>query len=237
MRIDKFLCDMGQGSRKDVKQLLKEGKVSVNGETVKKADMHINENADKIICAGKEIFYKKYIYLMLNKPEGYISANEDKKYRVVTELVEEKYKMYDVFCVGRLDIDTTGLLILTNDGEFSHHLTSPRHHIPKKYYAKIQGEVNKFDVQKMKEGIEIDDGYKCLPAELEIISVNDGESFIYLTICEGKFHQVKRMFEAVGKKVLTLERISMGNLKLDNSLERGKMRELTQKEVEELMRN
>ena len=237
MRIDKFLCDMGQGSRKDVKQLLKEGKVSVNGETVKKADMHINENADKIFCAGKEIFYKKYIYLMLNKPEGYISANEDKKYRVVTELVEEKYKMYDVFCVGRLDIDTTGLLILTNDGEFSHHLTSPRHHIPKKYYAKIQGEVNKFDVQKMKEGIEIDDGYNCLPAELEIISVNDGESFIYLTICEGKFHQVKRMFEAVGKKVLTLERISMGNLKLDNSLERGKMRALTQKEVEELMRN
>ncbi len=226
---------MGLGSRKDVKRLLKDGKVSVNGETVRKAEMHINENEDKIVCEQKEIFYKKHIYLMLNKPEGYISANEDKRYRVVTELVEDKYKMHDVFCVGRLDIDTTGLLLLTNDGDFSHHLTSPRHYIQKKYYAKIQGEINISDVDKMKQGIEIDGGYKCLPAELEIINVNDGESFIYLTIYEGKFHQVKRMFEAVGKKVLSLERIQIGNLKLDKSLERGKMRELTQDEINDLM--
>lgn len=234
MRLDKFLCDMGIGTRKEVKQILKEGKVTVNGAVIKKADVHINENEDEIFCAGRKLEYKKYVYLMLNKPEGYISATEDRKLPVVCELVDEKYKIYDVFCVGRLDIDTTGLLILTNDGEFAHHLTSPKHHVPKKYYATVSGEVCFEDVKAMEEGITIDGGYKCLPAKLEVLSVKDGKSEIYLTISEGKFHQVKRMFEARDKKVLTLERVEMGAVKLDRSLKRGQMRELTDEEVKNL---
>lgn len=232
MRIDKYLCDSGKGTRKEVKQLLKDGKVSVNGKVIKKADFHVKENEDTVTLAGEEIIYKKYVYLMMNKPAGYLSATEDKRLPVVTELLDDKYKHYEVFCAGRLDIDTTGFLLLTNDGEFAHHITSPRHHVFKKYYAKIDGEVTEDDKVKMHEGITLDDGYTCLPAKLEILSADGGVSEIYLTIREGKFHQVKRMFEAVGKRVTSLERVEVGGVELDENLEYGHTRELTEEEYE-----
>ena len=234
MRIDKYLCEMGTGSRKEIKKFIKEKKVSVNGKCVLKADFCVDENKDEVIFDGKRVWYKKYIYLMLNKPAGYLSATEDKKLPTVSELIDEKYAHYNAFCAGRLDIDTTGFLILTNDGAFAHHIISPRHHIEKKYFAKISAPADESDVCKMKEGIVLDDGYKCMSAKLEIINSSPEGSEIYLTIQEGKFHQVKRMFEAVGKKVLSLKRVEIGGVLLDESLKPGQMRELTKEEAKRL---
>ena len=234
MRIDKYLCEMGTGSRKEIKKFIKEKKVSVNGKCVLKADFCVDENKDEVIFDGKRVWYKKYIYLMLNKPAGYLSATEDKKLPTVSELIDEKYAHYNAFCAGRLDIDTTGFLILTKDGAFAHHIISPRHHIEKKYFAKISAPADESDVCKMKEGIVLDDGYKCMSAKLEIINSSPEGSEIYLTIQEGKFHQVKRMFEAVGKKVLSLKRVEIGGVLLDESLKPGQMRELTKEEAKRL---
>ncbi len=235
MRIDKYLSSSGKGSRKEIKQFLKDGKVAVNDKIIKNADFQVDENNDKVLFFGEEIIYKKFIYLMLNKPAGYISATEDKMLPVVSSLVPSELAHFEVFCAGRLDIDTTGLLLLTNDGAFAHHLMSPKHHIEKKYYALIDTPVTEIDIEKMKNGITLDDGYKCMEAKLEIISTKNNQSEIYLTICEGKFHQVKRMFEAVGKKVLSLKRVSIGGVLLDASLEEGEMRELTEEELSLLM--
>ncbi len=221
---------MGCGSRKEVKALIKDKKVTVNGETIKKGDEHINENEDEVFVSGKKIEYKRFVYLMLNKPEGFVSANEDRDHKTVLSLVPEEYRHFDLFCVGRLDIDTTGLLILTNDGDFSHHITSPKHHVNKKYFARVAGELNEEDITKFKDGITISGGEKCESALLEIAEVKDGESYAYLTISEGKFHQVKRMYEARGKKVLSLKRVSIGNVTLDESLNKGEMRPLTEEE-------
>ncbi len=234
MRIDKYLCEMGTGSRKEIKKFIKEKKVSVNGKCVLKADFCVDENKDEVIFDGRKVLYQKYIYLMLNKPAGYLSATEDKRLPTVRELTDEKYAHYNVFCAGRLDIDTTGFLLLTNDGDFAHHIISPRHHIEKKYFAKINAPADESDVCKMKEGIVLDDGYKCMSAKLEIINSSPEGSEIYLTIQEGKFHQVKRMFEAVGKKVLSLKRVEIGGVLLDESLKPGQMRELTKEEANRL---
>lgn len=234
MRIDKYLCEMGTGSRKEIKKFIKEKKVSVNGKCVLKADFCVDENKDEVIFDGKRVWYKKYIYLMLNKPAGYLSATEDKKLPTVSELIDEKYAHYNAFCAGRLDIDTTGFLLLTNDGAFAHHIISPRHHIEKKYFAKINAPADESDVCKMREGVVLDDGYKCMSAKLEIINSSPEGSEIYLTIQEGKFHQVKRMFEAVGKKVLSLKRVEIGGVLLDESLKSGQMRELTKEEAKRL---
>ena len=234
MRIDKYLSEMGTGSRKVIKKFIKEKKVSVNGKCVLKADFCVDENKDEVIFDGKRVWYKKYIYLMLNKPAGYLSATEDKKLPTVSELIDEKYAHYNAFCAGRLDIDTTGFLILTNDGAFAHHIISPRHHIEKRYFAKINAPADESDVCKMREGVVLDDGYKCMSAKLEIINSSPEGSEIYLTIQEGKFHQVKRMFEAVGKKVLSLKRVEIGGVLLDESLKPGQMRELTKEEAKRL---
>lgn len=234
MRIDKYLCEMGTGSRKEIKKFIKEKKVSVNGKCVLKADFCVDENKDEVIFDGRRVWYKKYIYLMLNKPAGYLSATEDKKLPTVSELIDEKYAHYNAFCAGRLDIDTTGFLLLTNDGAFAHHIISPRHHIEKRYFAKINAPADESDVCKMREGVVLDDGYKCMSAKLEIINSSPEGSEIYLTIQEGKFHQVKRMFEAVGKKVLSLKRVEIGGVLLDESLKPGQMRELTKEEAKRL---
>ena len=234
MRIDKYLCEMGTGSRKEIKKFIKEKKVSVNGKCVLKADFCVDENKDEVIFDGRRVWYKKYIYLMLNKPAGYLSATEDKKLPTVSELIDEKYAHYNAFCAGRLDIDTTGFLLLTNDGAFAHHIISPRHHIEKRYIAKINAPADESDVCKMREGVVLDDGYKCMSAKLEIINSSPEGSEIYLTIQEGKFHQVKRMFEAVGKKVLSLKRVEIGGVLLDESLKPGQMRELTKEEAKRL---
>ncbi len=230
IRLDKLLANMGEGSRSDVKKFIKYGRVSVEGVVAKDASMQV-EDGQKVYLDGREIVYRQYVYLMMNKPQGVISATEDGRDKTVIDLIDEEYLIWNLFPVGRLDKDTEGLLILTNDGQLSHNLLSPKKHIPKTYYAHIDGEVTQEDVKAFKEGVELDDGYKTFPADLVILK-SGKISEIKLTIMEGKFHQVKRMFEAVGKKVTYLKRISMGKVLLDENLELGEYRELTQEELE-----
>lgn len=230
-RLDKVLANMGYGSRKDVRKIVKAGEVTVNGTVAKDFSMHVDPEKDVIEVDGEVLEYKKYIYVMLNKPQGVISATEDDYDETVVDILPDEYKIFRPAPVGRLDKDTEGLLILTNDGELNHLLLSPKRHVPKKYYAKIQGAVTQDDVDKFKEGVVLDDGYKTMPGELFILK-SDEISEIELIIYEGKFHQVKRMFEAVDKNVIYLKRIEMGPLKLDKNLELGESRELTKEEVE-----
>ncbi|MEI5908810.1 pseudouridine synthase [Bacillus spongiae] len=230
MRLDKLLANMGYGSRKEAKQLLKGGGVLVNGVPAKDGKQHIEPESDHITVNGERIEYKEYIYLMMNKPPGVLSATEDKYDETVIDLLEFEDAVYQPFPVGRLDKDTEGLMLITNDGQLSHSLLSPKKHVPKTYYAKIAGKVTEADILTFKRGVKLDDGYVTKPGDLEIL-LSEENSEILLTIMEGKFHQVKRMFEAVGKHVTYLKRVSMGSLKLDESLSLGEYRELTDEEV------
>jgi 16S rRNA pseudouridine516 synthase len=234
MRIDKMLANLGYGSRKEVKGLLKKGAVNINGKLVKDAKEHIDPNDDVVTINGQEVVYKEFIYLMMNKPGGVISATEDNRDKTVIDLLEMNDQVYEPFPVGRLDKDTEGLLLITNDGQLSHRLLSPKKHVPKTYFAVIEGEVTNEDVYAFQNGVTLEDGYETKPGELVIVK-SGLMSDIELTITEGKFHQVKRMFQAVGKRVVYLKRISMGSLKLDETLELGEYRELTEEELEELM--
>lgn len=234
MRIDKLLANVGYGSRKEVKQLLKGGAVKVNDKMVKNAKEQVNPEKDTVTLNGEVVEYKEYIYLMMNKPQGVISATEDNHEQTVIDLLEMDDAVYDPFPVGRLDKDTEGLLLLTNNGKLAHQLLSPKKHVPKTYFAVIDGEVTKEDVEAFQQGVTLDDGYVTKPGELKIIK-SGIRSDIELTITEGKFHQVKRMFQAVGKKVVYLQRISMGPLKLDESLELGEYRGLTEEEILQLL--
>ncbi len=229
-RLDKILSNIGYGSRKDVKAYVKKGVVKVNNETVKDSSKKLNPYKDRIEIEGELIEYKEYIYLMMNKPDGVISSTYDNIHRTVIDLIDEGYKAFNPFPVGRLDKDTEGLLLISNDGKLAHNLLSPKKHIDKIYYVKIEGEVTTDDVLKMKEGVVIDKDYKTMPATLEIINSNK-ISEVYITIKEGKFHQVKKMFKTLGKEVIYLKRISMGSLKLDEKLLPGEYRELTQEEL------
>jgi 16S rRNA pseudouridine516 synthase len=232
--MDKLLANMGFGTRKDVKKLMKSGSVHVNGEVVKEGKTHVNPNLDLVTVFGEEVKYKPYIYLMLNKPQGVISATEDQEHETVIDLLLYEHAMYEPFPVGRLDKDTEGLLLITNDGQFSHALMSPRKHVPKTYTATVRGEVTDEDITLFKQGVTLEDGYVTKPAEL-IILEQGATSEIKLTITEGKYHQVKRMFEAVGKKVLSLKRLKIGELELDHDLELGTYRELTESEIDLLL--
>ncbi|PAE19411.1 16S rRNA pseudouridine(516) synthase [Bacillus sp. 7504-2] len=234
MRIDKMLANLGYGSRKDVKKLLKDGVVKVNDKLVKDAKEHVNPEEDVVTLFGEVVEYKEFIYLMMNKPPGVVSATEDHYERTVVDLLEMEDAIFSPFPVGRLDKDTEGLLLLTNDGQLSHRLLSPKKHVPKTYFAVIDQEVSEEDVTAFKKGVMLDDGYVTKPGELTILKTGL-RSDIELTITEGKFHQVKRMFEAVGKKVLYLKRISMGPLELDETLELGEYRELTEHEIKSLL--
>ncbi|CCL16149.1 pseudouridine synthase [Clostridioides difficile] len=229
-RIDKILSNLGYGSRSEIKKYCKQGSVVVNGSEVSNTGTQVDTENDEILFNGEEVIYREYIYLMMNKPDGYISATTDKYDPTVLDLIDLSYLAFEPFPVGRLDKDTEGLLVLTNDGKLSHRVLSPKKHVPKTYYAKIDGVVTEEDVEAFLEGVVLDDGYKTMPSQLNILK-SDDESEIELTIHEGKFHQVKRMFESVGKKVVYLKRLSMGNLKLDESLELGEYRELTDEEV------
>ncbi|HBG4726955.1 TPA: rRNA pseudouridine synthase [Clostridioides difficile] len=229
-RIDKILSNLGYGSRSEIKKYCKQGSVVVNGSEVSNPGTQVDTENDEILFNGEEVIYREYIYLMMNKPDGYISATTDKYDPTVLDLIDLSYLAFEPFPVGRLDKDTEGLLVLTNDGKLSHRVLSPKKHVPKTYYAKIDGVVTEEDVEAFLEGVLLDDGYKTMPSQLNILK-SDDESEIELTIHEGKFHQVKRMFESVGKKVVYLKRLSMGNLKLDESLELGEYRELTDEEV------
>lgn len=232
-RIDKVLANMGYGTRKEVKALVKSGEISVNGIKVKDPGQHVAPETDEIFVGEERLLYRKYVYIMMNKPQGVISATEDNYDKTVIDLLEDDLINFEPAPVGRLDKDTEGLLLITNDGELNHMLLSPKKHVPKKYFAQIEGEVTEEDIHKFKEGVVLDDGYKTMPGELKIIKA-DNISEIELIIHEGKFHQVKRMFEAVGKKVIFLKRLEMGSLILDPTLKTGEYRELTIEELENL---
>lgn len=230
-RIDKLLSNFGFGSRSELKRLFKNGAVKANGEIVYDASLHVDPEACTIEVDGRTLNYRKFIYLVMNKPAGVISATYDKKLKTAIDLLPEEYSCFDLFPAGRLDIDTEGMLLLTNDGQLAHNILSPKKHVDKKYYAIIDGNVTTDDVIRFSEGIMLDDGYKTMPSELKILNTDSQRSEIELVLHEGKFHQVKRMFEAVGKKVIYLKRIQMGGLKLDHTLEPGSCRELTAEEV------
>ena len=230
-RIDKILSNLGYGTRKDLKKIVKNGMVQVNGITIKDSAMKVDPEKDKIVINGEEIFYREFIYLMMNKPAGVISATFDNKDETVIDLLEVEHQVFEPFPVGRLDKDTVGLLLLTNDGDLNHRLISPKWKVDKVYFAKIDQKVTEEDIEKFKHGITLDDGYRCKEAILEIQKASEEGSEIVLTIQEGKFHQVKRMFEAVGKKVTYLKRIEFGTLPLDEDLEEGEYRELTDEEL------
>ncbi|MDT0014728.1 pseudouridine synthase [Listeria cossartiae] len=227
MRLDKLLSHTGFGSRKEVKPLLKSGAVVVNGTIQKDSKTQVNPDKDQVTVHGTPVVYQEFVYFMLHKPQNVVSATEDNVSETVIDLLAQEDTLTDPFPVGRLDKDTEGLLIITNDGTLAHNLLSPKKHIDKTYYAKIDGDVTAEDVEAFAAGIELDDGYTCKPARLEIITPNE----IKVTIQEGKFHQVKRMFAARGKTVSYLKRISMGNLQLDESLALGEYRPLTEEEL------
>ncbi len=231
MRLDKFLANMGIGSRKEVKILIKKKLVTVNGIIINNSSFKIKPNVDEVFIDGNHVIYEQFIYFMLNKPQGYLSATRDTQQKTVLELIPQEYRHYHLFPIGRLDIDTEGLLLITNDGIANHQLTSPKKNIPKIYYAKIEGEVVEAHINEFQNGITLDDGYKTKPSILNIIQ-SASISEIELSITEGKFHQVKRMFEAIGMKVNYLKRIQMGGIFLDSLLEVGEVRRLTKQEVD-----
>lgn len=233
MRLDKLLVVTGFGSRKEVKSLLKSGQVTVNSIICKKADAKIDETIDEVAVAGQVIRYQKYHYYLLNKPQGIISATQDNYHQTVIDWLGDEYRHLELFPVGRLDIDTTGLLLLTNNGQLAHQLLSPKKKVAKRYQATIAGIVTEADIQQFAEGLDLGD-FVTQPAELKILQtdVQRHMSNIEVTIMEGKFHQVKRMFQKVGKTVMELHRLSMGSLILEESLAVGGWRELTEEELQ-----
>lgn len=232
-RLDKILSNFGYGTRREIKQAVKDGIVSVDGVVAKDSGLHVDPGTSVISVNGEVLRYRENIYLMMNKPQGVISATFDPKHRTVVDILPEDYRCFDLFPVGRLDIDTEGLLVMTDDGQLAHELLSPKKHVPKKYYALVEGMVQEGDIKRFRDGVVLDDGYKTQPALLYIIS-SGLRSETEVTITEGKFHQVKRMFEAVGKRVEYLRRIQMGNLKLDEDISLGSCRELTDEEIRQL---
>lgn len=239
-RLDKILSHMGCGTRSELKRAARSGLIEVNGNVVKDSGLQVDPFRDDIRFDGVPVVYREFVYLMLNKPPGVISATEDARERTVLDLLDEAFRHFDPFPVGRLDKDTEGLLLLTNDGKLAHNLLSPRKHVPKTYYAEVEGLVDEEDAAAFRRGVLLADGYETMPADLRIREPGDPEagrrSRIELTIHEGKFHQVKRMFEAVGKKVVYLKRLSMGPLRLDPGLALGQYRELHEEELESLLR-
>ncbi len=237
-RLDKYLADMGCGTRSEVKNYIKKGRVSVNEEVVRAADIKIDTEKDQVVFDGQKVGYVEFEYYMLNKPQGVLSATEDRKQKTVIDLIETKNRK-DLFPVGRLDKDTEGLLLITNDGQLAHNLLSPKKHVDKVYYAEIDSVVPDELIKEFANGVILDDEFRCMPAKLQILKKEEfvnpyGVSGVHLTIREGKFHQVKRMFEAFGMKVVYLKRLSMGKLILDESLACGEYRELTKQEIEDL---
>lgn len=229
IRLDKMLSHLGYGSRKEVKEIIRHGWVYVNGEQIKDDDFKVSEVDDEIIVDGDKIDYEEYIYIMLNKPQGVISATYDPRYETVIDLIPE-YRKMNIFPVGRLDIDTEGLLIITNDGELAHKLLSPKYHVFKKYYVEFSGTFKEEYYKSFESGIILDDGYETLPGKIEVI--DDNKAHVYIR--EGKYHQVKRMFEALDMHVDYLKRIAFGDINLDKNLKLGEWRMLENDELNSL---
>ena len=231
MRLDKYLSDMGAGTRSELKKEIRKSGVSVDGTVVTDPGFSVSASS-RVVFRGSVITYEESVYYMLNKPAGIISASEDGREATVVDLIPEP-KRRDLFPVGRLDRDTEGLLIITNDGALSHRLLSPKHHVDKVYYVRVSGILTDNDIEMFSDGLVLTDGLECLPADLKILSVSEDEytSEAEITIREGKFHQVKRMFSSIGAEVLYLKRLSMGPVVLDPELPPGGSRRLTQDEM------
>jgi 16S rRNA pseudouridine516 synthase len=230
LRLDKYLADMGIGTRSEIKTWIRKGRVKLNGEICKKPESKVTASSDEVLFDEAKVGYVGFCYIMLHKPMGVVSATQDNVNETVLDLITDKQRK-DLFPVGRLDKDTEGLLLITNDGDLAHRLLSPKKHVDKVYYAKVNGKVTQEDVRTFEEGVDIGEERLTLPAKLKIITSAE-ISEIELTIQEGKFHQVKRMFEAVEKEVIYLKRLSMGGLILDPSLKPGDYRDLTTEELE-----
>lgn len=226
MRLDKFLCDTAGLTRTEAKNAVKKGQIAVNGQVQKAADFKVKENTDTVTFQGKPLFYAVFHYYMLHKPAGVITATEDKKESTVMDILREE-KVKNLFLVGRLDKDTEGLLLITDDGELAHNLLSPKKHVDKEYLVKVRDSISEEDCRKLSEGVDIGDEKPTAPAKVERVA----EKEILLTIREGRFHQVKRMLQAVGNEVLYLKRLSMGRLRLPEDLEKGAYRPLSEEEI------
>lgn len=230
MRLDKYLSEMGAGTRSELKKAVRAGRVTVNGVKARDASMHVEEG-DEIFMDGERVAYEQFVYYLMNKPAGVISATEDTRDRTVLDLLEGQQRK-GLFPVGRLDRDTEGLLLITNNGELAHRLLSPKNHVDKVYFARLDAPVGETERRLFAEGLRVDETFTAMPAGLEIL---DPGNEVKVTIREGKFHQIKRMFEAVGREVLYLKRLSMGPLALDGSLPPGAYRRLTEEEESAIM--
>lgn len=226
MRLDKFLCDTAGFTRTEAKNAVKKGQIAVNGQVQKAADFKVKENTDTVTFQGRPLSYAAFHYYMLHKPAGVITATEDKKESTVMDILREE-KVKNLFPVGRLDKDTEGLLLITDDGELAHNLLSPKKHVDKEYLVKVRDSISEDDCRKLSEGVDIGDEKPTAPAKVERVA----EKEILLTIREGRFHQVKRMLQAVGNEVLYLKRLSMGSLRLPKDLEKGAYRPLSEDEI------
>lgn len=234
IRLDKYLADMGLGTRTEVKKDIKKGRISVNGEIIKSPEYKIDTQTDAVLADGKEIAYEELIYYMLNKPQGVVSATEDRRDKTVLDLISEK-KRKDLFPVGRLDKDTEGLLLITNDGELAHNLLAPKKHVDKKYFVRLKAPLSEENRKRLEEGVDIGEDKLTLPAQVFVLNEERDEAEIIIR--EGKFHQIKRMVHAVGNEVVFLKRLSMGSLVLDEALLPGEYRLLTPQEIERLKEN
>lgn len=228
-RIDKIIASQGQYSRSEVKKLVKSGRVTLDGRVLKSSDEKADPKVNIIAIDGKAIGYKKHLYIMLNKPQGVVSATDDKDHTTVIDLVPKELRRDGLFPAGRLDADTVGFVLITDDGDFAHEILSPKNHIMKTYHATLQRELTQEDIDAFRNGIELKDGTMCLEAELT--PIGSDVPMAQVKICEGKYHQVKRMFAALGNKVLYLKRVQMGGLTLDENLEEGQCREITDEEL------
>ena len=235
-RLDKILADSGLGTRSSVRDLIKSGKIKVNDVTQKDPGKKVDTDKDRITCGGEDISYSEMVYYMLNKPAGVITATEDKNQKTVLDLITDK-KRRDLFPVGRLDKDTVGLLLITNDGALSHRLLAPGKHVAKKYLVRVDGVITEEISSAICSGVDIGDDKPTAPAELENVRQVEADGIVYeaeITITEGRYHQIKRMFEAFGLNVIYLKRLSMGSLTLDPKLEEGEWRYLTDEELKRL---
>ena len=228
MRIDKLLSDMGIATRSEARAACKSGQVIVDGAPIRDSSSHVDPEKQSIVFRGREISYRRYTYVMLNKPEGYVSATEDSKLPVVTELLDDELQRMELFPVGRLDRDTTGLMILTNNGPLAHRVLSPKHHVPKVYRFTAAEPMADGVEEKFRDGVTLADGYECKSAIIELDSDRMGG---FITLTEGKYHQIKRMVASTYNRVVTLERITFGGIELDTSLNRGEYRMLTSEEI------
>ncbi len=230
-RLDKFISNQTGISRADVKKEIRKGVVSVGGVVAKSGDMKIDPENDVVALKGKEIAYKRYLYIMMNKPQGYVCSTDDDTSPTVIDLLPDELKRKGLFPAGRLDKDTEGFVLITDDGEFAHDILSPSKHVAKKYLCRLEKKAEKSYENAFKSGITISGGEECKPAFIEF---TDDENMVYLTIFEGKFHQIKRMFEALGNRIIYLKRLSIGGLFLDENLPLGECREILHKEIEKI---